>query len=257
LKRAAAHWIAGGAVALCAAGAAAGPAALEAAASSEQLSGDRSAWRSAELLGLWRDPAGWSTALALRRTERFGLTDHQVEGSASVPLQPGWRAEAELAHSESHRVLPQWRLRTRLWALDVGGWNLAAGAGRTLYRSAGVQGSSVVELQAERYVRDLRFAWVGSLTRLDAGGSGSGGAQQWRLDWYANERASAGVLLAFGRELENQPGRGVIASRVRGAALSGQWRFAPDWTGSAELSTQRVGDLYERSGVRLGLRRQF
>jgi YaiO family outer membrane protein len=243
LKRAAAHWIAGLA------------AALEAAASSEHLSGGRSAWRSAELLGLWRDPAGWSTTLTLRRTDRFGLTDHQIEGSASLPLQPGWRAEAELAHSESHRVLPQWRLRARVWALDVSGWNLAAGAGRTLYRTAGVQGSSVVELQAERYVRDVRLAWVGSLTRLDAGGTG--GAQQWRLDWYPNERVSAGVLLAFGRELENQPGRGVIASRVRGVALTGQWWFSPDWACSAELSTQRVGDLYERSGLRLGLRRQF
>ena len=207
-----ARWAAGLAAALWAAGATAGPAALEAAVSSEHLSGARSAWRSAELSGLWRDPAAWSATAALRRTERFGLIDHQLEGGGSVPLGSGWRTEAELAHSDTHRVLPQWRLRTRFWALDVGGWNLAAGLGRTLYRNASVQGSSVAELQAERYVRDFRFAWVGSLTRLDAGGTG--GAQQWRVDWYADERVSLGVLLAFGRELENQPGSGVVASRA-------------------------------------------
>lgn len=239
--------------------AAAGPLAVEASASSERLSGGRADWRSVELLALWRDPADWSASGALRRTERFDLTDDQVEGTAAWRLAPRWRVETELAASTTHRVLPQWRLRSRAWLLDVGGWNLAAGVGRTLYRdgsgSAGAQGSSVAELQAERYAGDFRFAWVGSLTRLDAGGTG--GAQQWRLDWYRDERLSLGLLLAFGRELENQPGTGVVASRVRGAALTGRWRVTPEWALTGELSAQKVGDLYERNGLRIGLRRQF
>ncbi len=235
----------------------AGPLAVEASATTERLSSGRSAWRAVEVLALWRDPADWSASTALRRSERFGLGDTQVEGAAAWRLAPRWRVETELAHSASHQVLPQWRLRSRLWLLDVGGWNLAAGGGRTLYRagSAGAQGSSVAEVQAERYVGQVRFAWTGSLTRLDAGGSG--GAQQWRLDWYPEERLSLGLLLAFGRELEVQPGVGVLATRVRGAALTAQWRVTPEWALTGELGSHRVGDLYERNGLRVGLRRQF
>ena len=181
----------------------AGPLAVEASATSERLSGGRSDWRAFEALALWRDPADWSASAALRHTERFGLGDNQVEGTGAWRLAPRWRAETELAYSGTHQVLPEWRLRSRLWLLDVGGWNLAAGAGRTLYRSgaAGVQGSNVAEWQAERYAGNFRFAYVGSLTQLDAGGSG--GAHQWRLDWYRDERLTLGALLAFGRELEN------------------------------------------------------
>ncbi len=233
----------------------AGPLAVEAAVTSEQLSGGRADWRAHELLALWRGPLDWSAGAAVRHTERFGLDDLQVEGSAAWRIAPRWRLEAELAHSGTHRVLPQWRLRSRAWLLDVGGWNLAAGLGRTLYRSAGTQGSSVVELQAERYAGDFRFAWVGSTTRLDAGGSGA--AHQWRLDWYRDERVSAGLLLATGRELENRPGAGVLAVRVRTAALTAAWRATPEWSLTGELAAHRVGDLYERNGLRLGLRRQF
>ena len=250
------RWAVACAAAVWVSHAAAGPAAVEAAGSSEHLSGGRSDWRSAELLALWNAPsADWSGYAAARRTERFDQVDGQLEGGASWRPAPGWRAEAELAQSSTHRVLPQWRLRSRGWWLDVGGWNLAAGAGRTLYRAGTVQGSSVAELQAEHYFRAVRFAWTGSVTHLDVGGSSA--AQQWNLNWYPNEFSTLGLLLAFGRELESVPGTGVVASRVRGAALSGMWQASPDWRLSAELSAQKVGALYERSGLRLGLRRQF
>jgi len=249
------HWVVGCLAAMCVINAAAAPAALEVAASSEHLSGARSDWRSAEILAIWDEPAEWSAFAALRRTERFDQTDDQVEGGASWRLTPGWRAEVELAGSDTHRVLPQWRVRGRGWWLNVGGWNLAAGLGRTLYRSGIVQGSSVAELQAEQYFDAFRFVWIGSITHLDVGGSS--GAQQWHLNWYPNDTTTLGLLLAFGRELENVPGTGVVAARVQGVALSGVWKLSPDWRLSAELSSQKVGDFYERTGLRLGLRRQF
>lgn len=255
MRRAAAALLGLAAVGGVAHAADAGPLAVEAAVTSERLSGGRADWRTHELLAHWRGAQGWSAGAALRHTERFGLDDAQVEGDVAWRIAPRWRVEAELAHSGTHRVLPQWRLRSRAWLLDAGGWNLAAGLGRTLYRSAGVQGSSVVELQAERYAGDFRVAWVGSLTRLDAGGSG--GAHTWRLDWYRDERLGLGLLLAAGRELENQPGAGVLALRVRSAALTARWRVTPEWALTGELATHRVGDLYERNGLRVGLRRQF
>jgi YaiO family outer membrane protein len=231
---------------------------VEAALGQESISGGREDWRSAEANLLWRDTAARgepAANLALRHTERFGLEDRQVEAGGAWRFAPDWRAEAELAHSDTHRVLPEWRARGRAWWLGVGGWNLAAGGGRTLYRGAGVQGSSVAELQAERYVGAFRFLWAGSLTRPDGGGSA--GAQQLRLDWYPNDDSRIGVLLAAGREPEAVPGQGVVTTRVRSLVLGARWRFHPAWSASAELGAHDVGDLYDRRGLRLGLAHHF
>lgn len=238
------------------AGRAAEPLSAEAALSSERLSGGRADWHAAELTALWRDPAAWSASAAVRRTDRFGLIDTQLEAAASIPLGARWRAETELAQSPTARVLPQWRWRSRVWLLNAAGWNLAAGVGRTLYRSGdATSGSSGAELQVERYAGAFRAAWLGSVTRLDAGGTSA--AQQWRLNWYPTDTASVGVVLAFGRELENVPGFGVLASRVRAGAITAAWQLAPRWGMNLAVSDHRQGDLYRRMGLRLGLRHSF
>ena len=238
------------------AGHAAGPLSTELSVSSERLSGGRADWRGVEVAALWRDPAAWNASAALRGIERFGLTDSQVEAGVSVPLSARWRAEAELAESDTHRVLPRWRWRSRVWLLDLEKWNLAAGLGRTLYSTgAATSGSSVLEVQAERYVGAFRGAWLGSITRLDRGDTSR--AQQWRLNWYPVENASLGLVLAFGRELEYVPGLGVLSSSVRAGAITAAWQVTPLWGLNASVSDHRQGDLYRRAGVRLGLRRQF
>lgn len=239
----------------CAGSAQAGPLALEAAHGVERLNAGLADWRQSEFLALWRDPAGWATNGSLRRTERFGLVDRQLEAGGSIELAPQWRAEAEIALSATHRVLPASRWRGRMWRDGVAGWNLALGAGRTLYRGDGAtQGSALAELQAERYVADWRFAWAGSATRLDGGGLGS--AHVWRANWYLDERLALGTVLAFGREFENTPGSGVVSSSVRSAAITAQWAVAPAWSLSGAMSSHRQGDLYERNGWWLGLRVQ-
>ncbi len=233
----------------------AGPAAFEAAHTVEQLSAGLGDWRSSELAALWRDPAGGSINGMLRRTERFDLTDWQTEVGAALPFAPQWRAEAEIAVSETHRVLPAWQWRGRVWREGVSGWNVALGAGRTLHSNPGLtQGSTLAQAQAERYLGAWRFAWTGAATRLD--GAGVSSAHSWRLDWYPNDALSIGTLLAFGRELENIPGRGVVSSSVRGAALKANYAWTANWSLSAEASAHRQGDLYERNGLRIGVRYQ-
>jgi YaiO family outer membrane protein len=242
-----------------AAGVQASPLTLEAAHSVERLSAGLKDWRQTEMFAHWRDPAGgaagWAAGGALRRTERFGFIDSQVEASAALPLAASWRGEAEASVSATHQVLPAWRWRARVWRDGIQGWNLALGTGRTLYRGASAaQGSTLVELQAERYVADWRFAWVGSATRLDAGNVGS--AHVWSANWYAHERLALGGVFGFGRELENLPNAGVVSSSVRSLALKAQWTFRPTWSLSVEASSQRQGEIYERNGLRLGLRLQ-
>ena len=99
-----------------------------------------------------------------------------------------------------------------------------------------------------------RIAWAGTATRLDGGGASS--AHVGRLDWDASDALRIGALLAFGRELENIPGRGVVSSSVRGAALKANYAWTPSWAISAEATAHRQGDLYERNGLRIGVRYQ-
>jgi YaiO family outer membrane protein len=239
----------------CTGHALAGPSAFEAAQTVEKLSAGLPNWHSTELLASWRDPAGASASGTLRRTERFNVTDSQTELGGTLPLAPRWRAEAELTVSETHRVLPAWQWRGRIWREGIAGWNFALGAGRTLHSNPGLtQGSATAQIQAERYLGPWRFAMTGAATRLD--GAGVSSSHVWRLDWYASETLSVGALLAFGRELENIPGRGVLSSSVRGAALSANYAWAPNWQLSAQASAHRQGDFYERNGLRIGVRYQ-
>ena len=242
-------------IAACVGSAFAGPLAFEAAQTVEKLSAGLADWRSTEVSALWRAPAAGSANGTLRRTERFNLADGQAEAGAALLPASRWRAEAELAASDTHRVLPAWQWRGRIWREGVVGWNLALGAGRTLYSNPGLtQGNSQAQVQAERYLGTWRIAWAGTATRLDGGGASS--AHVGRLDWDASDALRIGALLAFGRELENIPGRGVVSSSVRGAALKANYAWTPSWAISAEATAHRQGDLYERNGLRIGVRYQ-
>jgi len=65
------------------------------------------------------------------------------------------------------------------------------------------------------------------------------------------------VSVAAGRELESIGGGQVLRTDVLGAALAGAHPLAAGWAVTWELSAQRQGNLYTRTGGRLGLRWRF
>lgn len=224
---------------------------VEAGASHENLTQGLPRWSSRYLL-LERRAAdrqvlygGW------RDTERYDLKDSEVHAGAYLPLAPWAQFQAEAGYSDSHRVLARRYGVLGLHLAPGSGWGLSAGWRRSEYDS-GYTG--VLSAGVERYVANERFAY----TVFSGGPDGTGSSPSHRLQWnhYYGERDWIGLALASGRETEYAAGR-FITSRIDAINLAGRHEILRDWAVSWELGSQRQGDLYTRSGLRLGLRHGF
>ena len=247
---------------------------VEAGAGVESFSNDLADWYQLDLAVRHRDASRMLLEGTLRETRRRGLTDSEVGGGFALPVG-GWTLSGALATSPTHRVLAKAAGRMDLARALDGGWVLSAGAGRSVFEgegSSGGSGSSVTRLGVERYVGSLRFAAGYVRTRLDGGESDNGGVLA--IDHYlAGERGRVGLVLASGRELENDPSLGgVLSTRVETFALVMAWPINADWTLLGNLTDSRqsdarvrsgprtgdaVGSKYHRTGLRLGVRRDF
>lgn len=211
----------------------------------------------------------------LRQTRRRGFDDSELGGGFSLPLDADWTLAGAASASPTHRVLAKAGGRIDLSRALADGWVLGAGLGRSLYEgegASGTSGSSIARLNVERYVAGWRFAAGILRSRLDGGQNDNGGLLQ--VDrYFADERGRLGLIVARGRELENDPSLGgVLSTRVETLALVGAWPLDPDWTLLGALSSTRqsdaqvrtgpragqgVGQAYRRNGIRLGVQRDF
>ena len=211
----------------------------------------------------------------LRQTRRRGFDDSELGGGVSLPLDADWTLSGAASVSPTHRVLAKAAGRIDLSRALADGWVVGGGLGRSLDEgegASGTTGSSIARLSVERYVGSWRFAAGILRSRLDGGENDNGGLLQ--LDHYfADERGRIGLILARGRELENDPSLGgVLSTRVDTVAVVGAWPLDADWTLLGSLSTTRqsdaevrtgpragqgVGQAYRRNGIRLGVQRDF
>lgn len=225
---------------------------IEATASRETLSKGLPAWTSHQLLiehhqadrqvlyGGWRD------------TSRFGLRDDEIHGGAYLPLGSALLWQIEAGVSETHRVLARHYGQLTANFQLAPGWGIYCGGRRSSYDAGN---TSVFNLGAERYLGNDRFAYT-----LFAGGpDGAATVSSHRLQWtrHYGDRRWVGVSLAEGREAERIGSGTFVTTRVASLALAGQHEFARAWSLVWEAGRQNQGDLYTRSGVRLGLRHEF
>ena len=235
---------------------------FEAGIAHEHLTRGYDPWRSAYAQASWQDAGHRRVDAGLRTTERFGLRDHEWSLGGGAPLGLGWSGSAAVSGSPTHRILPRWTGQASLQRELQPGLIGSLHWRRSLYGptdGGGTQGTSGIGLGLEGYVGNWRLAWTGSRSRLDAGGHAF---SHWaELDHYYGERgpglvSHVGLLVSAGHELENLPG-GLVVTPVRGVSLLGLHRIDARWAVSWELSTNRQGESYRRSGGRLGLRRSF
>jgi YaiO family outer membrane protein len=79
-----------------------------------------------------------------------------------------------------------------------------------------------------------------------------------QLSRYYGERSYFGISVSGGREVENVgPPLGITSTRIRAVGFVGRHWITPDWALSYELGAHEQGSLYQRRGLRLGLRRSF
>jgi YaiO family outer membrane protein len=212
-------------------------------------------WQAATLEATWRGAGRRELVLGVRELARFGERDLDLAAAASTALGERWNLGCEASASPTHAFTPA---VTGALAVGWGGWRgfgVAAGAKWSRYATAaGPTDTAVGRLGVERYWGRYRVGWTGYLAAVEGE---LGGAHRISGDLFYGERGRIGLGLVAGRELESTGAGAVLATDVVGAALSGRHALRGPWALTWEAGLQRQGDLYTRTGARIGLRRQF
>lgn len=218
------------------------------------LSGDRHAWRATELSGLWTGARGAAAGGAVRELSRFGQDDVELAALGQAPVA-GFVLGVDGSASPTWNFLPRWSAGLHAERALEGGWVPSAGLRAARYQ--GELGRSTPlfpSVGLERYWGRWRAAAGGTAVVLDGSWSGTG---RLALDLYYGDGGRAGVIAAAGRELESLGGGRLLRTDVIGAAVLGAHPVGGRWAITWEVSVQRQGELYTRTGGRLGLRLGF
>jgi YaiO family outer membrane protein len=226
----------------------------EAGGAYEHLTGGKPDWKSVYLEAAHSFAPRQALYGMLRQTERFDLRDREVSAGYAHPFGSQWTGVIEASHSPEHNVLPEKSLFGQVYWSARGGWVLNGGARFNQYSSTDTR---ILTAGVERYFSSYRAAY----TLYNGKPEDTGSASSHRLafdHYYDGERSRIGVAVAWGREVENVgPPSGIVSSDVRALALVGRHWLTPDWAVAWEVGTHEQGDLYRRTGGRLGLRYHF
>jgi len=219
--------------------------------SSDHLSNGSSNWHSEELRASTQIAPRNSVDGTLRQTNRFGLSDSQIEINYAFPLSKLLTGLVTVSDSTTHRVLPKTNFGASLQYEFAPAWLFNAGTSRTNYDNASVNKAA---LGIEHYFSAFRLAVNWRPTRLE-GVSANG--EDVRLDYYYGDVNYVGIQVATGQEAANVGTRGVSVSSVRSAALTGRHELSRNWKLRYGVERVKQGDFYNRTGVRLGAQYAF
>lgn len=226
----------------------------EAGGTYEKLTNGRDPWKSVYLEAANQYAPRQTLYGGVRETERFGFRDSEVGLGYSQPFGAKWTALLEGTYSSQHNVLAENSVYGQLaWAAPEG-WVLSGGARHSEYTTSRV---NLLIGNVERYWGGFRAGYTIYNGRPE--GSGSATSHRLSLDrYYDGERSRIGISGAWGREVENQgPPTGIITSDIRNVTLSGRHWLSARWALTWDAGTQQQGDLYRRTGLRLGLRHRL
>ena len=226
----------------------------EAGATYEHLTNDKPEWRSLYLDAMQAFAPRQTLYGTLRETERFDLRDFELAAGYTHPLGEKWTATIEASHSPDHNVLAENSFFGQLHWVVGGGWVLSGAARFSSYTDTDTR---VLSAGVERYFGHFRAAYTyynGKPRDANAASSNSVAFDYY----YFDERSRVGVAISWGREVENVgPPTGIVSTDVRSITLAGRHWLTPGWAIAWEIGTHEQGDLYRRTGGRLGLRHRF
>ncbi len=185
-------------------------------------------------------------------SERFGLHDDTLGLSGYYPLGERTTAYAELAASDTHRVLARDSLHLQLAQSLAQGWGAIGGLRRVTYNTTVVD---IADLTLERYFSDYRVALTAYPSRSQIAGS----AASYRLQFSRYYSDENNIQLAFvrGTEVDKPTGiDSVLATSVRSLALFGRHWLTRDWGLGYGIGYTVQGASTRRS-ANVGLRYRF
>jgi YaiO family outer membrane protein len=220
----------------------------------DALSGDQPGWRATALEALWTGERGAAAGFAARELSRFDRDDVEIAAFGQTPVG-GLVLALEGSASPTSWFLPRWSAALRVERAVVPGWIASAGVRTARYERDLIRSTPLfASAGLERYWGRWRAAATTTAVGLDGAWSGSG---RLALDLYYGDGGRVGVSSAAGSEIESVGDGRLLRSNVLGAAIAGAHPLRGGWAVTWELSSQRQGDLYTRTGGRLGLRRHF
>ena len=227
---------------------------LEGGLTHERLTNDRPDWRSIYVEAA-HDLAPRQTLYGLlREVERFDQRDTEIAAAYYHPLAANWTALIEASHSPDHDVLPKASIFGHVSSALGSGWVVSGGVRFSEYA---LKDTRILMGGAERYFGSYRAAY----TLYNGKPEGESSASSHRLSfdyYYYGERSRIGVAATWGREIEYVgPPAGIIVSDVRAFTLLGRHWLTSSWALTWDLGSHEQGDLYRRTGGRLGLRHRF
>ena len=226
----------------------------EAGATYESLSNDKPDWKSLYLDATHTFAPRQTLYGTVRETERFELRDFEFSAGYAQPFGKNWTAVVEASFSPDHRVLAENSFFGQVYWVTGGGWVLNAGARFSEYTDSDTR---LLTAGVERHFGHYRAAYTYYNGKPDDADAAS--SHRVAFDYYYfEERSRVGIAIAWGREVENVgPPTGIVTTDVRSIYLVGRHWFTPDWALAWEIGTHEQGDLYRRTGGRLGLRYRF
>lgn len=216
----------------------------------DDLSGDLPSWREYGLAVNHEIDQKQFVEAGLLRTSRFDLEDNQVHGLYLYKFTSDLVATFEGNYSPTHRVLPEYTLGASISYTFLPATVGQLGIKTTSYDETRV---NQVSIGVERYIGAFS---IGATWRpAHAFGENINGGEI-RGNYYYGERSRIGILLAAGEEV-TPIGAQKIITEVRAGAIIGQHWVSPDWAVTYAVSRTRQGDLYNRTGVNIGLQYAF
>jgi YaiO family outer membrane protein len=220
----------------------------------EALSGERPGWRATALEALWTGERGAALGASARELSRFDRDDLELAAFGQAPVG-GFVLALEGSASPTFRFLPRWSAGVRAERHLGAGWVASAGLRAARYEGDVAETTPFfASAGIERYWGRWRAAAVTTAVELEGAWSGS---ERLALDLFYGEGGRVGASVAAGRELESLGDGQLLRMDVLGAAIAGAHPLRGGWAVIWELSVQRQGDLYTRTGGRLGLRRRI
>jgi len=220
----------------------------------ERLTEDKPSWKSVYADVTHTFSPRQTLYATVRETDRFDLRDFEISSGYAQPFGEKWTAVIEASFSPDHNVLPENSFFGQLYWVAGDGWVLNAGARLSEYTGPDAR---VLTAGVEKHFGRYRAAYTYYNGKPENAESASSNRVAFDY-YYFEERSRVGIAISWGREVENVgPPTGIIVSDVRSVFVVGRHWFTPDWALAWEIGTHQQGDLYRRTGGRLGLRYRF
>ena len=190
--------------------------------------------------------------VVVEATDRFSEREAEIMAGTYLPLDEDWTLLLQGSVAPGADVLPQWSAWAELQRSLGGGWGLRSGFRHAEYSDSRYE---LLNLGAERYWGNWQAAYTLYIGWPE--GADTSVSHLARLDRYYGERNHIGVMAGVGEESESVGQDRLLTSNTRTLGLGGRHWMNPDWALSWDLMWHRQGSVYNRGGIRVGLRRRL